>query len=66
MSKQDIIIGNQKEIMKNINDIKETLNSHDKQLDMLTHDNAEVVKTTINKKKAKEGFTVSIQLLLIF
>ena len=39
MSKQDIIIGNQKEIMKNINDIKEMLNSHDKQLDMLTLDN---------------------------
>ena len=56
-----MIIGNQKELMKTIDEINEKIDSHDKKLDLLfSHDNVEVVKTT-NKKKAKDGFTVSMR-----
>ncbi|CAI2188789.1 6039_t:CDS:1, partial [Funneliformis geosporum] len=41
MNKQDIIIGNQKDIMNNINDIKKKHDNHDKELELLTYNNAE-------------------------
>ena len=60
MNKQDMIIGNQKIIMNDINEIKEKLDSHDKKIDLLkTHDN--VKTTSSNKKKVKDGFNVSIR-----
>ncbi|CAI2187798.1 13126_t:CDS:2 [Funneliformis geosporum] len=49
MNKQDIIICNQKDIMNNINDIKKKLDNHDKELELLTHNNAETGSFGINQ-----------------
>jgi hypothetical protein len=59
MNKQDKIINNQKEII-------EKLNSHDKKFDLLSHDNVEVKTKSPNKKKTKEGFSVSICSKLVY
>ena len=66
MNKQDKIINNQKEIINNVNDIKEKLDSHDKKFDLLSHDNVEVKTKSPNKKKTKEGFSVSICSKLVY
>lgn len=46
--------------MNSINNIKEKLDSHDKQFELLSHDNVEVKTKSPNKKKVKDGFSVSI------
>ena len=57
MNQQDRIINNQYLIIDGINDIKEKLDDHDKKLGQL--DEVKVISNK-NKKKTKDGFSVSM------
>jgi len=63
MNKQEVIISNQKVIIKSINDIKEKLDNHEKKIDILSERDVVEVKSTINNKRkaTKDGFSVSMR-----